>query len=61
MGKKQNKALHPTDAFRKEERKKEIKRNKFAKNQVRQHWVHNCSECALDSCASTPREARAVR
>ena len=35
MGKKVNKALHPTDAHRKEERKKEIKRNKFQKSQVR--------------------------
>jgi hypothetical protein len=34
MGKKVNKALHPTDAHRKEERKKEIKRNKFQKSQV---------------------------
>jgi len=35
MGKKQNKALHPTDAHRKAERQKEIKRNKFQKAQVR--------------------------
>lgn len=45
MGKKANKAQHPTDAFRKEERKKEIKRNKFQKSQVR---VGHCV-CATDS------------
>ena len=30
-----NKALHPTDLYRKEQRKKEIKNNKSKRNQVR--------------------------
>jgi hypothetical protein len=34
MGKKVNKALHPTDMQRKADRQKEIKRNKFQKAQV---------------------------
>ena len=34
MGKKKKEGLHPTDVFRKQERKKEIKKSKFQKAQV---------------------------
>jgi len=51
MGKKANKAQHPTDAFRKEERKKEIKRNKFQKSQVRaRRCVGTCQSCPAFHC-----------
>jgi hypothetical protein len=59
MGKKLNKALHPTDAFRKEERKKEIKKNKFQKAQV-------CAFAPFDpaaafSCLPTHHDKRTHR
>ena len=49
MGKKKKEGLHPTDVFRKQERKKEIKKSKFQKAQVCRR-THARTHAAREPC-----------
>ena len=67
MGKKKKEGLHPTDVFRKQERKKEIKKSKFQKAQVcrrthaRTHAAREPCETLTGAGASARRSMRSRR